>query len=168
MLADGILPTVEGAAATVGISRATAYRYFPSLRDLLAAAYPHIDQPSLLGESPPRDPTARLEMVAADHTRRILRFEAEMRAVLRLSLDGPVPDLPMNRGLRIGWIEEALAPLADTMTPHDLRRLVLGIGSALGIEAFVWLTDIAGLAREEAADLMCANVLTLLRGALAS
>lgn len=165
MLADGVIPTVEGAAARAGVSRATAYRYFPTLPALLAAAYPHIDQPSLLGEHPPSDPAARLELVAADQTRRILRFESEMRAVLRLSLEGDVPDLPMNRGLRIGWIEEALAPLADTMAPHELRRLVLGIGSALGIEAFVWLTDIAGLARDEAADLMRANALTLLRGA---
>ncbi len=167
ILADGVIPTVEGAATTAGISRATAYRYFPSLRDLLAAAYPHIDQPSLLGEHPPRDAAARLELVAADHTRRILRFEPEMRAVLRLSLEGPVPDLPMNRGLRIAWIEDALAPLADMVSPPELRRLVLGIGSALGIEAFVWLTDIAGLPREEAAELMCANVRALLRGALA-
>ena len=165
MLADGIVPTVEGAASRAGVSRATAYRYFSTLNLLLAAAYPHIEQPSLLGDRPPGDPAARLELVAADQTRRILRFEAEMRAMLRLSLEGDVPELPMNRGLRIAWIEEALAPLADTMAAPELRRLVLGIGSVLGIEAFVWLTDIAGLPREEAADVMRANVLTLLRGA---
>lgn len=165
MLAEGIVPTVEGAAAAAGVSRATAYRYFPTLRALLAAAYPHIDQPSLLGDLPPSDPADRLELVAADQTNRILRFEPEMRAVLRLSLEGRVPDLPMNRGLRIGWVEDALAPLAETMQPHELRQLVLGIGSALGIESFVWLTDVAGLPREEAADLMRANALALLRGA---
>ncbi len=165
LLAGGTIPTVEAAAAIAGVSRATAYRYFPTLPALLAAAYPHIDQPSLLGDSPPSDPSERLALVVADHTRRILRFEPEMRAALRLSLEGPVPDLPMNRGLRIGWIEDALAPLADTMTARDLRRLVLGIGSAIGIEAFVWLTDVAGTPREEAAEVMCANALALLRGA---
>jgi AcrR family transcriptional regulator len=166
LLAAGTTPTVEAAAGAAGISRATAYRYFPTLRLLLAAAYPHIGQQSLLGDSPPSDPAERLALVVADHTRRILRFEPEMRAVLRLSLEGAAPDLPMNRGLRIGWIEDALAPLAEAMPANELRRLVLGIGSVIGIEAFVWLTDIAGLSREEAAAVMCANATALLRGAL--
>ena len=163
MLAEGVVPSVEGAAAAADVSRATAYRYFPTVFELLAAAYPHIDQPSLLGADAPDDPAARLELVAIDHTRRILRYEQEMRAVLRLSLEDRAPDLPMNRGQRIGWIEDALSPLSGAIAPQAFRRIVLGIGSALGIEAFVWLTDIAGLPREEAADLMCANALALLR-----
>jgi AcrR family transcriptional regulator len=56
LLAQGVTPTMEGAAAAASISRTTAYRYFPSLRDLLVAAYPHIDQESLLGPDPPADP----------------------------------------------------------------------------------------------------------------
>ena len=35
--------------------------------------------------------------------------------------------------------------------------MVLGIGATLGIEAFVWLTDMAGLSREEAAEVMRTN-----------
>lgn len=44
---------------------------------------------------------------------------------------------------------------------------MLGIGATLGIEAFVWLTDIAGLLREEAAATIRANALGLLQAALA-
>ncbi|MBA3427049.1 MAG: TetR family transcriptional regulator, partial [Actinobacteria bacterium] len=44
LLAQGVTPTIEGAAAAAAISRTTAYRYFPNLRALLAAAYPHIEQ----------------------------------------------------------------------------------------------------------------------------
>jgi AcrR family transcriptional regulator len=170
LLAQGVTPTMEGAAAAGSISRTTAYRYFPNLRALLVAAYPHIDERSLLGPEPPQDPEARLKIVADDQTRRILKYEPEMRAVLRLSLDTDAtggPDLPMHRGLRIGWIEDALAPLRGRLPEDELKRLIYGIGATLGIEAFVWLTDIARLPREEALAIMRSNASRLLRSALA-
>jgi AcrR family transcriptional regulator len=171
LLSEGVTPTMEGAAAAASISRTTAYRYFPNLRALLIATYPHIEQHSLLGTNPPADPMARLEIVAEDQARRILTYEPEMRTVLRLSLEAGAPagpGLPMHRGLRIGWIEDALAPLRSTMAADVLRRLTYGIGATLGIEAFVWLTDIAGLSREEAVTIMRSNALGLLRDAITS
>jgi hypothetical protein len=101
-----------------------------------------------------------------EHTRRILENEPEMRAVLRLSLQGIRPlELPMHRGLRIAWIEDALAPLRETMAKEALQELIHGIGATLGIEAFVWLTDIAGLRREHAAGIIRFNALGILRAA---
>ncbi len=168
LLAQGVVPTMEAAAAAAAISRTTAYRYFPSLRELIVAAYPHVEQRSLLGPNPPEDPVARLEIVAKSHTRRILANEAQMRAVLRLSLEGVRPaELPMHRGLRVAWLEDALAPLRGTMADDTLRKLVHGIGATLGIEAFVWLTDIAGVSREEAAAIIRSNAIGLLRAAIA-
>jgi AcrR family transcriptional regulator len=169
LLASGVSPTMEGAADAASISRTTAYRYFPNLRALLVATYPHIEERSLLGPEPPEDPVARLEAVADDQGRRILTYEAEMRAVLRLSLESHldgVAGLPVHRGLRIRWIEDALAPLQGRIGDQDLRRLVYGIGATLGIEAFVWLTDIARLPREEAVAVMRANACGILRAAL--
>jgi AcrR family transcriptional regulator len=167
LLAQGVLPTMEGAAAAASISRTTAYRYFPSVRELLAAAYPHVEQRSLLGADPPKDPVERLKLVAEDHTRRILTHEAQMRSVLRLSLEGVrPPELPMHQGLRTAWIEDALAPLHGRMAEDELERLIRGIGATLGIEAFVWLTDVAKVTREEAASIIRSNALGLLRSAM--
>jgi hypothetical protein len=52
------------------------------------------------------------------------------------------------------------------MPEPEWRRLVYGVGATLGIEAFVWLTDMAGLSRDEAAEVMRTNARTLLLSAL--
>jgi AcrR family transcriptional regulator len=167
LLAQGVVPTMDGAAAAASISRTTAYRYFPSVHALLAAAFPHAEQRSLLGPDAPEDPVERLKIVAEEHTRRILANEAQMRSVMRLSLEGVrPPELPMHRGLRTAWIEDALAPLRGQIAEEELQPLIRGIGATLGIEAFVWLTDVAGVSREEAAAIIRSNALRILKSAL--
>jgi AcrR family transcriptional regulator len=167
LLAAGVTPTMDGVASAASTSRTTAYRYFPNLRALLVEAYPHIERESLLDSDAPDEPVDRLEIVADNQARRILDYEAEMRAVLRLSLEpGGGPNLPMNRGLRIGWIEDALSPLQGSIGKSEFMRVVRGIGATLGIEAFVWLTDVAGLDREQAADVMRSNARAVLVGTL--
>jgi AcrR family transcriptional regulator len=169
LLAQGIAPTVEGAAQAASVSRTTAYRYFPNQWALVAAAFPHVDEPSLLGPDPTDDPGERLEIVAEKMTSRILTHEAEMRAVLKLSLEGlRPPELPMHRGLRVDWVEDAVQPLVGKLNAAELRQLVYGICTVLGIEAFVWLTDIAKLPAEEAISVMRGNASALLGSALAA
>ncbi len=169
LLAKGGAPTIEEAAAEASIGRTTAYRYFPNSRALLAATFPEIEMDSLLGADPPEDPLARLEIMAESFTRQLLEHEPELRAQLRLALEGEPAggeSLPFRRGRRIRWIEEALSPLEGRMLEDELGRLVLGIGATLGIEALVWLTDMGGLSREEAVEVMRSNARTLLRSAL--
>jgi AcrR family transcriptional regulator len=169
LLADGATPTVEEAALEAAVGRTTAYRYFPNSRALLAATFPDFEMDSLLGADSAEDPLARLEGVAETLTQWCIEYEPEYRAQLRLALEGEPAgseSLPLRRGRRIGWIGDALSPLEGRIPEPELRRLVLGIGATLGIEAFVWLTDMAGLSREEAAQVMRSNARTLLRSAL--
>lgn len=170
LLADGITPTVEQAADRARISRTTAYRYFPNQRALLIASYPELDMQSLLDADAPADPAARLEIVVQSITRQVVEHEHELRAMLRLSLESPPPDreaLPLRQGRAIAWIEDALAPLRERIPNTELHRLALAIRTTVGIEAFVWLTDIGGLSRAEAADLVRSSARSLLRAALA-
>ncbi|MBA3491032.1 MAG: TetR/AcrR family transcriptional regulator, partial [Rubrobacteraceae bacterium] len=138
-------------------------------RALLAATFPEIEMDSLLGTDPPEDPLARLEIVAESLTRRIVEHEPEYRTQLRLALEGEPAggeSPPLRRGRRIEWVEDALAPLRGRMPEPELRRLIYSIGATIGIEAFVWLTDMGGLSREEAVEVMRSNARTLLRSAL--
>jgi AcrR family transcriptional regulator len=168
LLVLGRTPTVEEAGEEAGISRATAYRYFPNQRALLVAAHPEIDARTLLGDDPPTDPERRLDLVVRNLTRLTIDTEPQLRAMLRLSLEPAPPDeLPLRQGRAIGWIEDALKPLEETLGRAELRRLTLAIRAACGIEALVWLTDVAGLAREEAAELQRWSALALLRSTLA-
>ncbi|MDQ6804921.1 MAG: TetR/AcrR family transcriptional regulator [Actinomycetota bacterium] len=169
LLAEGVTPTVEQAADRAAISRTTAYRYFPNHVALVVATYPDIEAPSLLKAAAPTDPLERLEIVIEDYTRQIVEYEPELRAQLRLSLEPtrPHPEaLPFRQGRAIGWIEDALSPLRNRMKHDELRRLVLAIRATTGIEALVWLTDLAGLSREEAIEIMRSSAITLARSAI--
>jgi AcrR family transcriptional regulator len=170
LMARGLTPKVDEAAASAFISRTTAYRYFPNQRALLIAAHPEIEARSLLPEVPPANPEARLDIVIQSFLRLIVDTEPQQRTMLRLSLD-PEPsvrgDLPLRQGRAIGWISEALAPLGSRMSKAELRRLAVAIRSAAGIEALVWLTDIAGLSRKQAVEVMRGSARALLRSALA-
>jgi AcrR family transcriptional regulator len=168
LLAEGVSPTVEQAADQAAISRTTAYRYFPNRRALLSAVYPEIDARSLLDADAPADPSERLDQVLERFIGHVLEYEPELRAQLRLSLDPHPADpeqLPFRQGRAVGWIEDALAPLHGSMPEAELRRLALAIRATTGIEALVWLTDVAGLSRTGAAELMRASAHALLRDA---
>jgi AcrR family transcriptional regulator len=170
LVARGITPKVDEAAANAFVSRTTAYRYFPNQRALLIAAHPEIEARSLLPEVPPADPEARLDIVIQSFLRLIVDTEPQQRTMLRLSLD-PEPsvrgELPLRQGRAIGWISEALAPLGSRMSKAEVQRLAVAIRSAAGIEALVWLTDIAGLSRKQAVEVMRGSARALLRSAQA-
>lgn len=156
LLSTGVTPTVEVAAEQAGVSRATAYRYFPTQHALLLAAYPEIAQTSVLGDDPPTDLDARFELVFAEMARQVTENEAPLRAMLRLSLENPQQrhDLVLRRGRRIGWLTDALAPLASTITAAEFERLVLAIASCTGIESYIWLRDMAGCSQHAALEIM--------------
>ena len=169
LIAAGQTPTVEDAAAAASISRTTAYRYFPNQRALLLAAHPEVGATTMLPPSPPADPHARLELVVRNFTAMILDTEAQQRTTLRLSLEASPEEraaLPLRQGRAIRWIGEALEPLEGRLSTKQLRRLTLAIRATTGIEALVWLTDVAGLSRADAVKLMRWSARSLLDAAL--
>jgi AcrR family transcriptional regulator len=166
LLAAGLTPKVEDAAERAGISRTTAYRYFPNQRSLLLAAHPTISPQTLLPADAPADPKARLDALMTAFTQYNFTWEPQLRASLRLSLEPATGQPVLRQGRAIGWIAEALTPLRDTHPHVDIHRLSIAIRSATGIETLIWLVDIAGYTREQAADTVKATAQALLDAAV--
>jgi AcrR family transcriptional regulator len=156
LVAAGTTPTVEDAAAAASISRTTAYRYFPTKRALLLAAHPEIAAKSMLPDDPPLGAAERLDAVVRNFSAMIVDTEAQQRTMLRLSLEATAAErgaLPLRQGRAIGWITEALDGLRSDFTDQQFHQLVLSIRATIGIEALVWLVDVAGLSRDDAVEL---------------
>lgn len=156
LVAAGSTPTIEEAAAAASVSRTTAYRYFPNKRTLLFAAHPETAATSMLPANPPNEPAARLDAVVRNFTSMILDTEAQQRTMLRLSLEASTAErdaLPLRQGRAIAWISEAVDGLRSDLSEEQLHQLVLSVRASIGIEAIVWLVDIAGLSRADAAEL---------------
>lgn len=168
LIASGERPTVAGAAAAASISRTTAYRYFPDERALLVAAHPEIAATTMLPPEPPTDTGERLDAVVRNFSEMILDTELQQRMMLHLSLD-PDPAkrtaLPLRQGRAIAWITEALDGLDEVLSRDQLEQLVRSIRATIGIEAIVWLTDVAGLTNRDAIALTRWSAQALLRHA---
>jgi AcrR family transcriptional regulator len=153
LIASGDTPGVEAVATEAGISRTTAYRYFPTQVELLAAAFPETAATSLLPEPAPVEVAERVRAVAAALIESVGRTEVQQRAMLRLSLGEERHELPLRQGRAIGWYAEALEPLLPELGEGPVRELAVALRSVSGIETRVWLRDIAGLTGEQVRDL---------------
>lgn len=63
-------------------------------------------------------------------------------------------------------LSKSTLPEPGRLAEAETHRLVLAIRSATGIEALVWLTDVGGLSRADAAELMRWSAQALLHAAL--
>jgi len=166
LISRGDTPRVEEVAEAAGVSRPTAYRYFASRAELLAAAYPETGAASVLPDPPPEALDERVAAVARFVIDLVEENEPQQRAMLRLSL-GEVPhELPLRQGRVIPWFREALEPMAESIGDEGVRRLALALRAACGIETRVWLSDVAGLAPGEVSALQHWMVDALLKQAL--
>ena len=112
--------------------------------------------------------TADPANVAAAITRQAGRFsldhEERLRTALRLSLD---PQSGYQRpGRRGRWIDDILAAAGDRLDPPARARLSAALHLVLGIDPIIALTDIVGLDRAEALDVLEWVAATLVEAAI--
>ena len=85
LLKEGVTPSIEAVAEAAMVSRATAYRYFPSLDALLVEAPLEGDAPdpdTLFAESRSTDPEERIDTAEAALHDMVYRNEAQLRRLL--------------------------------------------------------------------------------------
>ena len=88
-----------------------------------------------------------------------------MRTALRLSLD---PQSGYQRpGRRGRWVDEIVAAAGDRLDQPARARLSAALHLVLGIDPIIELTDVAGLDRAEALDILAWVAATLVRASLA-
>jgi AcrR family transcriptional regulator len=158
LMQAGATPSVSEVAEAAQVSRATAYRYFPSQAALVHAVVDAALGPILDWSSLAPDPSERVEDLFRTSLPRIDAFEATFRAALKLSLDqwaqrraGAMGSEPQfQRGHRIDLLRDALAPLRGRLPKTRIDRLAQALSLFFGIEALVVLKDIWGLQQSEA------------------
>jgi AcrR family transcriptional regulator len=164
LLRAGQTPSVAEAADVAQVSRATAYRYFPTQEYLLSEAALESAKTEinhlLAQAAPSEDPAVRLDTLVQALQQVTIEQEAAFRTLLHLSLEShatggqqrEVQEGRLRGGRRIGWIEEALAPLGHAFDNHPatFRRLVAALSLCGGIEALIVLQDVCGLETAEA------------------
>lgn len=148
LLERGDRPSLDDVAEEAGVSRATAYRYFPGLDALLSEAAVDAlvpDPEDLFGGDSPAEPSARLGLVDETFERACREREMPLRLMLARSLERSVQpggdETPLRQNRRVPMIEQALAPLGGGYRPE----LVPALAMIVGTEGMIALKDVVGL-----------------------
>ncbi len=156
LLGNGRIPSVAEVAMASGVSRATAYRYFPSRSKLISAVVAEALAPVRRAVPQEGDARQRLHELLERTYTRFRDFEPHMRAALQLALEhhaleatGELKEEPFRRGQRTQVLATTLAPLRTQLGAHAFDRLIMALSVAYGIESSVVLKDICGASTTE-------------------
>jgi len=168
----GRTPTLEEVAAEALVSRATAYRYFPSVEALLVEAALDLafpDGDAILADQSD-DPVARLLAADAAMTNMVRANEPALRAMLSHAVrPGAAGEgAPARQNRRTPLIEAALAPVAVDIEPAALDRLKAALALVIGTEAMVVFKDVLQMDDAAADEVRRWAIEALTKAALAS
>jgi AcrR family transcriptional regulator len=143
-------PTVEQAADAAGVSRATAYRYFPTQEALsveLDSGEVWREVEALVVDPQTADVGARLDRIIDAVVRAVYAEERHVRTALRVYHDTWLrdPDTRVRKGRRMNWIDTTLS----TVPAEARERLRLALALAIGPDPVTMLKDVAGLDAEQ-------------------
>lgn len=174
LMQAGAVPSVTEVAEAAQVSRATAYRYFPTQAALVHAVVDEALGPILDWSSDAPDAGTRIADLLDKSLPRIEEFEATFRSALKHALEqwmerraGIVSGEPQfTRGHRMALLKGAVAPLAGQLPKAERERLAMALSLVYGVEALIILKDIWGLDGREAQKVIKWAAGIMLAGAL--
>lgn len=175
---QGRSPSVAEVADAALVSRATAYRYFPTSEAL--ALQVAADQRGPLDEKifdglAAGDVPGRVDRVVRELGVLVFGDESLYRNMLRASLelwlkhtDERPGEIPVRQGRRSAWIAVALEPLENVLIEADRDRLAAALALTCGTEAMIAMRDVCQLETDAAIDVLVWAAEALLARALSS
>jgi AcrR family transcriptional regulator len=157
LLRAGIAPTVPEAAERARVSRATAYRYFPTQDALLmevAGIGPTVAPvEDMLAALDGDDVEERLTRLLDTFNPIMMADEARGRAALRVYLDTWVRNSddvpPVREGRRLRWLDTVLEPARHRISDADYQRLRAALALTMSIDALVVMRDVCRIADDD-------------------
>ncbi|HHL2561582.1 TPA: TetR/AcrR family transcriptional regulator [Yersinia enterocolitica] len=149
MYEQGAFPSITEVANAAQLSRATAYRYFPTQSALVSAMVDESLGPILAWQPTQPDARQRIAELLSFAYPRMLQHEGVLRAALHLSLQqwadnrsNPNNEEKLVRGNRKRLLKLAVEPLEGKLTPEALQRVIHAFSLIYGSEVFMVLKDI--------------------------
>ena len=171
IIRSGFPLTMPAVARAALVSEATAYRYFPDLPALLNQAFPGMwpsPAEALAPVADSADPVERIAFACEFLLGGVLAYQGAVRAMIAATITRPEL-APVRPGLRFGLIDQALAPLDGTLTatdPAGLAQLKRDLAAVVSAEALFVLTDLAGLAPDDAIASLVRTATTITKATL--
>ena len=165
--------SLEDVAEEAKVSRATIYRYFPSVSALHVelGLVAQLKSPEDLLARAPEDPFERVQLVHAHAFELTAENEAQFRAFLKSSMDlwerhnDRDGRGPLRGARRVALVESALAPWKNEFTAAEFRRLVQSVALLTFFEPFLVLKDVFHLENKDADKVIRFALEALLTGA---
>jgi AcrR family transcriptional regulator len=170
LLKAGRTPDMDDVAREAMVSRATAYRYFPSIEALLVEAPLDGAVPAPEAVFAADDSTDVAERaVRAERAlhEAVYRNEAQLRVMLAASLERSAngSDVPVRQNRRTPLIEAALAPARERFDDPTYEKLCAALALIFGTESMVVFKDVLGMDEQTARDVKGWAVRALVRAA---
>ncbi|MEY0232752.1 MAG: TetR/AcrR family transcriptional regulator [Pseudomonadota bacterium] len=147
----GGMPSVSELAIEAGVSRATAYRYFPTQSDLIAATVNASLGPILTWRPQSEKTEERIKELLSFALPRMFEHEGALRAALQVSLQQWAEGRSLNldpkekrleRGNRKDILAMVTAPMKGEFPAELIDKVIKAFSVIYGSEIFLVLKDI--------------------------
>jgi AcrR family transcriptional regulator len=171
----GSAPSMDDIADEAMVSRATAYRYFPTVDAILVeapldGAVPNPDE--IFARDRSSDAALRVDKAESAMHEMTYRNQAQLKRLLIASLERTANGahasiaVPVRQNRRSELIEAALAPARRQFTDAAYKKLCAALALIFGLESMIVFNDVLGMDQKAARKVKSWAIQSLVQAAL--